>query len=453
MSYTQRLKARYAAEARDGVVAVGAGDARLANLPPLERIPSFATSVEAAPAPTSSSAALQAIPVTTYLANQRRGGHADIGHMLATLAPQQRLMVEALMDDHQAAFDNVLLSNDSKGLSALLNTVKTTAVMLGDPEIAEARGLEEDRTSFDHFMLHSTELGASVQAGAPTLDKNLISKAIDGIKKRRAHAKMKKAEKKARAEAEDPEHTAKGRGHRHQGNKYRDPAAHWGEGAPDWADYRMDTEATAAVTTATAATDAPSYGRSLWDRIKSGARKAGTYMTGPRSTLIARPLAEAGRVQGAGARHVATAFLAAEQGSQVDVGAIQDARGIESEKGGKFTMELHGAKKRFTGTLFSGKARVPITRVNLGDGNVLDYYVVNKLGEKTQATKKNLLADDGQGGHVGVQLDMHLKGGTVSVRPDFGTLNGVKSDDARLAHRVWSPPPTSSPTSALLKTI
>jgi hypothetical protein len=58
-----------------------------------------------------------------------------------------------------------------------------------------------------------------------------------------------------------------------------------------------------------------------------------------------------------------------------------------------------------------------------------------------------LLASDGAGGYVGQQMDMHLKGGTVSVQPNFGTVGGgVKADDARLDVRVWYAPSSGKKT-------
>lgn len=427
-SYMEQLRARYAEEERAAATPLAATSSsstlsqRLAAMPPLQRIPLAGVSLdEDSPSSALDTVMANLIPVPAYLARKRME-HPEIAAVLNTLAPTERQLVRALIEDHSDAFDTALLQGDAgPAVKTLTEKMRLTAVMLGDPAVSAERAADFDRCDFDH-ELHASELGAAVQAGggALPLDKNIISKAIAAIKKRRLHAKTKRAGHKADRAREDEER------HTQKNQKTRgDTSAPAPTASETWEEYRLK---------AAAAPTAAAYDASIFERIKAGARKVGTFLGGPRSTLIARPFTSASKARSTGVQAVGAALLATEVGRTLDPSSISGGQGVQSEKGARFTMEVHGAKKRATGTLFSGKARVPMTRVALGDGSVLDYYVVPKGGE-VPVTKAQLLSSTGGVGYVGQQLDMHLKGGSVSIKPDFGRLRGAPGSE--LADRIW----------------
>jgi len=118
--------------------------------------------------------------------------------------------------------------------------------MLSDPEVAAARAEDlHDCCDFDHFMLHSTELGAAALAASAagatstvSLDKNIVSRAVAAVKKRRAHAKAKHAQRKADKAAR-------------QAAGGKDMKAAAAPTTSDWSDYRIDVERQAAAAATT----------------------------------------------------------------------------------------------------------------------------------------------------------------------------------------------------------
>ncbi len=456
---------------------------RLANLPPLALVSSGGAATTMATA----SALDEPIPVPEYLARQRQGANPTIRGLLDTCSPAERTVIASLIEDHANAFDDAMVNADHEGLNTLLAKMQTTANALSNPMVegalaacgygfvvapphcppsSEAKMMRvlmvehhdqvkaalaapdtlapllgrlrtaaqlltdnkeraELESHLERSLLDRHVFGAVTDATTPsTFDANIITRAIHKIKKRRAQAKARRAAKKAAKERQKEEEAAAAAA-AGRGTKEPNPSSSFGS---EWAEWRgsMQQQDPAIAAATTTSLDA-----SFFERIKRGARKAFGYLRGPRSALVARPYTGGSKPRNAVLARIGDALATTSEGATTDFTSI-GATGV-SDKGARFTMEVERAKKRFTLSQFSGKERVPMTRYQLGDGGaVIDYYVVTKAGQAV--TKGSLLGMAGDR-YIGQQLDMHLKGGTVSVKPTFGGLTGVGVD--QLGDRVW----------------